>query len=140
MTHQRTVQGLTFTHVLSAESVMSDQQGAAQVTYATHAIDVSSLRRGVYIVTVNDHIVYVGKFLGSFSKRWLYPMTGTIYHHKRNAIARELHQGSDVRVYAAAEVDLRAEIPIAASDAIGWINVEGIESVLIAALEPAWNG
>ena len=134
------VQGLTFDHVLTATDVAGEpDENGAVVKYDVMHPAVSSLVRGVYIITENDVIVYVGKYTGTFEKRWLYTNLNKIYHHKRNAIAASRRAGSSVHVYAQTEDALRAQIPAAVNDSDMWINVGGIEAALIRTLAPAWN-
>lgn len=134
------VQGLTFNHVLTATDVENEHDdNGAVVRYDIMHPDVAGLIKGVYVVTENDSVVYVGKFTGTFEKRWLYTKLSKIYHHKRNAIAASRRAGSSVRVYAQTEDELRRQIPAAETDTDMWINVGGIEAALIRTLAPAWN-
>lgn len=134
------VNGLTFDHILTATEVdeLHDENGAV-VRYQIAYSDLESMRRGVYIIVEDGHVVYVGKFSDSFSRRWLYTNLEKIYHHKRNAIAQSLHAGRAVRVYAQTEEALRSQIAVAANDLDGWINISGIETALIRKLTPVWN-
>lgn len=134
------VQGLTFNHVLTATDVENEHDdNGAVVRYDIMHPNVDGLIKGVYVVTANDSIVYVGKFTGTFEKRWLYTKLSKIYHHKRNAIAASRRAGSSVHVYAQTEDELRRQIPAAETDTAMWINVGGIEAALIRTLAPAWN-
>jgi hypothetical protein len=120
------INDLTFTHVLTAMRGDGDTLDAERVSYVTHNADPAALRQGVYVVTVNDQIVYIGKYDGTLARRWLYERAGIIYHHKRKAIANELRNGADVRVYATKEA------PVSTNNA-------DVERALIASLKPAWN-
>lgn len=134
------VTGLTFDHVLTTTDVVHEHDdNGAVVRYDIMHPNVERLIKGVYVVTENQSIVYVGKFTGTFEKRWLYVNLNKIYHHKRNAIAASRRTGNAVHVYAQTEDALRAQIPVAAHDTDAWINIGGIEAALIRKLTPAWN-
>jgi hypothetical protein len=123
------VNGLIFDHILTATDVAGEpEENGAVVRYDIKHADVAHLIKGVYVVTENDAIVYVGKFTGTFEKSWLYTKLSKIYHHKRDAIAASRRAGNTVHVYAQTEDALRAQIPAAANDADLWINVGGIEA------------
>lgn len=130
--------GLPFLHVLTATSVAGADATGPVVRYLEH-VNTQRLRRGVYVVTVDGIITYVGKFTNTFAKRWLYSASKKIYHHKRRSIAESLSAGHDVRVYAATEHDLLQTMMIPTPELMRWITIEGIEGALIAEMKPGWN-
>lgn len=131
---------LVFELVLVATEVEPEpDENGAVVRYVIHSGDPREIERGVYLITENDRIVYVGKYTGTFAARWLYTQLQKIYHHKRNAIADSLKAGNTVRVYVQTEDRLRRMIPLAAADVDSWINVDGIEHALVRILRPEWN-
>lgn len=130
--------GIPFLHVLTATAVNGADATGPVVRYVEH-VNTRRLRRGVYVVTVDGIITYVGKFTNTFAKRWLYTAGNKIYHHKRRSIAESLNDRHDVRVHAATEHDLLQAMMIPTPELMRWITIEGIEGALIAELKPAWN-
>lgn len=130
--------GLPFQHVLTATAVTGADATGPVVEYTEH-VNTRRLRRGVYVVTVDGFITYVGKFTNTFAKRWLYTADKKIYHHKRRSIAESLNARQVVRVYAAAEQDLLQTMMIPTPELMRWITIEGIEGALVSELKPAWN-
>jgi hypothetical protein len=139
MQQTKTWMGLTFSHVISPTLVDGSDSVGDIVRYDDHHGRLTLLQRGVYIVTVDDDVTYVGKFKGDFARRWLYTNLGKLYHHKRHRIADALRNGKIVHVYAATEDDLRNSIAATRHDPDKWINIHGIECVLINNLKPQWN-
>lgn len=132
------VGGLPFQHVLTATDVTGADANGPVVEYDEH-VNTRILRRGVYVVTVDGIITYVGKYANTFAKRWLYTAGKKIYHHKRRDIAESLSAGCQVRVYAATEEDLLEIMMPPTPELKRWITIEGIEGALIAELKPEWN-
>lgn len=130
--------GLTFLRVLTATDVTGADANGPIVEYAEH-VNTRILRRGVYVVTVDGVITYVGKYASTFAKRWLYTDGKKIYHHKRRDIAESLSAGCVVHVYAATEEDLLQTMMPPTPELMRWITIEGIEGALIAELKPEWN-
>jgi hypothetical protein len=133
------LEGLTFRHVITPTMIDGADSNGEIVRYEDHHGQLESLQRGVYVVTVDGEIAYIGKFSGDFAKRWLYTNLRKLYHHKRHSIADALKNGKTVHVFASTEEDLRSSIPTAAHDSDNWINIHGIESSLIRRLQPMWN-
>lgn len=130
--------GLAFPHILTATAVDRNDSDEAVVRYSLAETDPRQMHRGIYIVTVDGQITYVGKFTKSFAKRWLYLEDSRLYHHTRHTIAAEIESGKTVLVYAASEEALTSQIGVDTATHI-WINVHGIEGALIASLQPRWN-
>jgi hypothetical protein len=133
------LESLTFRHVITPTMIDGADSNGEIVGYEDHHGQLESLQRGVYVVTVDGEVTYVGKFSGDFAKRWLYTNLRKLYHHKRQSIADALKHGKTVHVFASTEEELRSSIAAAADDSHNWINIHGIESVLISSLLPAWN-
>lgn len=130
--------GLPFLHVLTATAVAGADATGPVVRYVEH-VNTRRLRRGVYVVTVDGVISYVGKYVNTFAKRWLYTAGKKIYHHKRRDIAESLSARCVVHVYAATVEDLLQTMMPPAPELKRWITIEGIEGSLIAELKPKWN-
>jgi hypothetical protein len=138
MNHDMIVEGFLFRHVLTPSLLKGATATHHVLRYEEHA-DLSALECGVYLIEVDDAIFYVGKFTQTFVKHWIYDSVGTVYHHKRDRIAKALENGRTVRVYAATEDELRQYIPAALNDPTRYVNVHGIEYALIKRLDPFWN-
>ena len=138
MNHDMIVEGMLFRHVLTP-TLLKGASATHHVVRYDELGDLSALECGVYLIEVDDTIFYVGKFTQTFAKHWIYDTVGTVYHHKRDRLAKALESGRTVRVYAATEDELRQYIPAAQNDPMRYVNVHGIEHALIARLEPIWN-
>lgn len=95
-----------------------------------------SVRRGVYLVTQGDEIMYCGKFTNTFARRWLYTKGRYVYHFNRSLISEAITQHHKVEVHAQSEDALRGQIGQPGND---WVSVSSIEEKLISQLRPAWN-
>ena len=134
-----TVQGLIFTHILTATHVDGDDVHGAVVRYELAGGDADAATRGVYVVTVDDVPVFVGSFRIGFVKHWVYPRRRLIYHHKRHAIAAALTKGHLVRIYAATEEELRGQLSATIVATHACRDCTCIADTLIERCRPAWN-
>lgn len=91
---------------------------------------------GVYAVTSDEEIVYVGSYRKGVVKRWLYTKKPDVYHFKKPQVVSCLRATKAVKVYAASEVSIKEQLGHAHNR---WVNASGIEGVLIKTLNPAWN-
>jgi hypothetical protein len=119
---------LVFTHALTATDVREQCEApyGPMVGYVTHMDALDTPQSGVYVITVDGMLVYVGKYELSFAKRWLYRRRNMIYHHKRSMIASQLRQGKSVEVWS-----FSCESSVH--------DVAAIERALIDNVSPDWN-
>ena len=129
---------LTFKPVLRLHEVDGENKDGPVVRYQVLDESFLATKRGVYVVTRNDDIVYCCKFTTTFSKRWLYAEGRYVYHFKRDVIAAAVLNGHDVAVHAQNEVVLREQLGYPGNE---WISVSSIEEQLIRqlSLRRHWN-
>jgi hypothetical protein len=91
---------------------------------------------GVYAVTSDEEIVYVGSYRKGVVRRWLYTDNPDVYHFKKPQVVSCLQASKTIKIYAASEVSIKKQLGQADNR---WVNTSGIEGVLIKTLNPAWN-
>ena len=131
------VESLSFKTVLRLHTVDGHNGGGPIVRYEIIDAPFLATRRGVYVVTSNDVVVYCGTFTNTFAKRWLYTRGEYVYHFKRGIIAETI-VNHEVFVHAQSEECLREQIGQPGNE---WVSVTSIEEKLIRDLKPRpiWN-
>ena len=131
-----TVPPLSFETVLRLHEVDGNNRDGPIVRYEILNQPLLTIRRGVYLVTQNDSIVYCGKFTNTFAKRWLYTRGRYVYHFKRGIISEAILKQDTIEVHAQEENVLRQQIGQEDNE---WINISSIEEKIIRDLCPLWN-
>ena len=127
---------LSFTTVLRLHEVDGSDKNGPIVRYKVLDQPFLAYRRGVYLVTQNDAIVYCGKFTNTFAKRWLYTRGRYVYHFKRGVISEAISNQYAIEVHAQEESVLRQQIGQADNE---WVTISSIEEKIVRDLRPVWN-
>ena len=107
-----------------------------KVDYRIEATHPNDKGAGVYAVTCDDTLVYIGSYQGGVQKRWVYLKDKDIYHFKKPRIVNCLKNGQIIKVFALGLDEIKKQIGCVGNQ---WVNAAGIESHMIASRNPEWN-
>ncbi len=127
---------LAFRHALRLTE--ADRRNPKKILVRYQVVDSSTFDHslGVYIVSLNSEVIYIGSYRNGFRKRWLYAREQYLYHFKYIFIADALDTGAKVEVFTESEESLKEQLGSADDP---WVTAIGIEDRLIRDYQPRWN-
>ncbi len=97
---------------------------------------------GLYVHSVDEAIMYIGKFSTSLKSRSLYASKKTIYHQNKCKMLQTLEndRNAQIGIYVITKQDVIAALGISSSKLWDkYFNLEVAESDLIGEVNPPWN-
>ena len=117
------------------KEIQPDQYGyTIRYTEDSKNSDLMKVRRGVYCISLDLSIVYVGRFSQGLAKRWLLLKTQRLYH-KTAVLSMTGSWNSSYAVFAESEDNLRGFL----NEKGDWVDSNSIEAGLIRKFKPQWN-
>lgn len=126
------IEGIEFPHAYTFGPLKEN----GRVDYTTEASHPNDRGPGVYVVTCDDELIYIGSYQRGVQKRWVFLKDRDIYHFKKPHVSDCLKKGKCVKLFALGLDEIKKQINCTGND---WVNAAGVEARLISRKNPKWN-